>query len=1291
MSVPKVAKRDCRSVLIVTILSPLLSLIVLLPATIWAQTVPAIPVASTSSPPPALQPTSQNPGHLVHEWLAGSGEGSYVLSHGNVIPNTLHLFLDGRELTAGKDYMLDPATGSLFLSVPVPSGDLISATYRYLDQPGGPSLAPIAPGLQFNLGANAQLGLLLGLTASDGNGFNTTLKGLSLSSAFGKGGLGSYSGLAYFSNVQRSQNIVFDPQSLFNPAPTNALTGRGQLILQSLALHSGGLSFTANYQDVGAKFNGFAALKQGFQGNQSMLQQLNQLESERGIKRLGFSLDWNGGKNGSASGPTSSLSALALNWNRIDDGSGTIEQRSAELHAGLLGVHYNFQQVGQNFKLFSGLREAQKTDWMHQTGLRESQLGINLAFAGNKKSPTLGGLDFENTHISAKSGAFDGSAFSLQTKGLDIGYIHNAITKGFGRLGDLSLADKTNLALDSYHLYDPTAAPNAVSPVDLAQVIANDGLDRTGFHLLLDPSATSRFAFSQLALRLTGALGAKPGSAPDAGMFRQSLEVQLGGFHFALINRRTDAAFGQLAMLPDIDKRYLALDILRQFDPTADLSKLPPPLIAQAALHEAGLARTLLDASLQLGKGNKASSLAFSAFTIKDTSATAGNTPASNVTSLTAAPTPAITRESVALSTPQFQLGVTQQSISDNFTRLPLLSDVEKAQFGNEHGLRSLLLNFNWQIDKTTHLTYNSLGFAPTPDAVAATLAQTRAQGVDATTAQQMANAGMQRQTLSLTTKGLTLNADFAQVDKYFMRATDLALPAPDQNLINSERGFRRAALSLHFDKIKGLTLDTYDYGATNLFDLLTHAIFHHNLVYTPRQNFSLTYSDDGDMATAKGVANGYQHRLVALNTQVKKGLGLKLSDEVRVNLTNSQVGETIHQQDVHIDTTQLGQGGAVDYQVQQATSLDGKFTNFTSMSLHSQPTQYLTLDYTRSDLRRSPDANNPVEKGKPIIVENTEGYGVKYQATKQLALTINTTTTVADDQNGKSAVSLGLQGEPCKDITLAAQFDELHTKADQNTHDVANFSIRNTKPISFGPLQNLTIQAGYASLNDHRKLINETMTGHIEWTLWKNTFALDYNGQTLPNGQSTATRLYSFATDPNPHRWLHASFYYRDWTMFDGKVILTRKFMADAKLTPVTHLVYNYGSLPDDGHGQYVPETAVDFSLQNDFRKNLTLGLFYRLSRNTATKLLTRSLGFSLQQKLDPYESFTFSFSKGVNGSAIGYDRSDQLNIAFERKFNSDDFFSIGATWVTHDGKDAAGRLLHDELRGELSFNFLF
>lgn len=1242
------------------------------------QSVPAIPVVNSPANAPAPQPTLQDPGHLMHEILEGNGEGTgYVLSHGGVIPSTLHLYLDGNELRAGKDYLLDPATGSLFFSKTIPVGALIAATYRYLDNPAAP---PTAPGLQFGLGSNTQLGLLLGLTASDGHGFNSLLRGLSLNSHFGQGGQSSYTGLAYFSNVQKSQNIVFDPEAFLNPSHQTPLLGRSQLILQNLDLHSGGLNFTANYQDVGAKFNGFNALKLGVQGNQTLLQQLNQLEAERGIKRLGFGLSW--------SDKTNTLPGLALQWSRIEDGSGTIEQRSAELHAGGLGVHYSSQQIGQSFKLFAGLREAQKADWMHETGLQKSQLGLNLAFGSGKKALTAGGLQFENLHVSAKTGSLDRDAFSLQTKGLDVGYIHSTVAKGFGRLNDLGAADKAALALDTYRLYDPTAPANMVNPADMGQVAANEGLDRSGFHLLLSPHPGAQFAFSQMDMRLAGALGAKSTPDPKADMFRQEIALQLGGFHFALLNRRTGADFGQLATLPDIDKRYLALDILRQFDPDADIAKIPPPMLAQVAAHEAGLARTLLNAGLQIGEANKADTFSFSALHISDT-ASASAVPTAGAAAHAAIPS--LSRETFAFTSPRLQFGWSQQAVSANFTRLPLLSDVEKSQFGNANGLRSLLLQFGWQIDKTTRLAFNSFAVSPTADAAADILTQTRAKGIEPTTAAQMAYAGLQRQSLSLTSQGLSLNIHTDKVSKYFTRAADLPVPPADKNLLNAERGYRSTDIALHLDRIRGLTLDTFDSNATNSIDLLNHTTFHHNLLYLPRPGFNLTYNEDGDIALGKGIANGYRHRLVGLKMLLTKGLGVQLTNDLRINLADGKQNETVGQNAIHVDAAQLGKGGTLDYQVQQASSLDGKFTDVSALSVHTQPTQYLTLDYTRTDLQRSPDATNPVEKNHQQITEATEGYGLKYQATKGLAVTVASTTTTANDQNGKSAVSLGLQGEPFKDVTLAAQFDELHTKADQNTHDVANFSIRNTKPLNLGPVQNLTIQAGYSSLNDHRKLVNEAMTGHLEWTMWKNTFTLDYNGQALPTGRSTTTRLYSFITDPNPKRWLHASFYYRDWSLLDGKVVLTRKFTVDARLTPSTHLVYNYGSLPDDGHGQVVPETAADLTLENSFRKNLTLGLFYRLSRNTSTKLLTRALGLSLQQKLDPFLNLNFSFSKGVNGSAVGYDRSNQLNIALERKITADDFFSIGASWITHDGKDAAGHLLRDELRAELSLNFVF
>src|SRR5207244_3617051 len=95
-------------------------------------------------------------------------------------------------------------------------------------------------------------------------------------------------------------------------------------------------------------------------------------------------------------------------------------------------------------------------------------------------------------------------------------------------------------------------------------------------------------------------------------------------------------------------------------------------------------------------------------------------------------------------------------------------------------------------------------------------------------------------------------------------------------------------------------------------------------------------------------------------------------------------------------------------------------------------------------------------------------------------------------DKNDSDTVSIGVQGQPFKDVTVAAKFDEVHNDG-KNTKDVADISICNTKPFALGPIKELTITAHYASLNDQKKLQNETMTGRAAWKIFKNEFLLDY------------------------------------------------------------------------------------------------------------------------------------------------------------------------------------------------------
>src|SRR5262249_50424074 len=130
--------------------------------------------------------------------------------------------------------------------------------------------------------------------------------------------------------------------------------------------------------------------------------------------------------------------------------------------------------------------------------------------------------------------------------------------------------------------------------------------------------------------------------------------------------------------------------------------------------------------------------------------------------------------------------------------------------------------------------------------------------------------------------------------------------------------------------------------------------------------------------------------------------------------------------------------------------------------------------------------------------------------------------------------------------------------------------------------LQDLTITARYASLNDQRKLQNETMTGRLAWKLWKNEFLFDYGGFTKQDGASTVTRIYSFLTDPNPKKWFRASFLYKVRTLESGEERLIRRFTAEARLSQRTEFVYTYGTLPEDEKGNIQPLTTADISLKH-------------------------------------------------------------------------------------------------------------
>ena len=259
----------------------------------------------------------------------------------------------------------------------------------------------------------------------------------------------------------------------------------------------------------------------------------------------------------------------------------------------------------------------------------------------------------------------------------------------------------------------------------------------------------------------------------------------------------------------------------------------------------------------------------------------------------------------------------------------------------------------------------------------------------------------------------------------------------------------------------------------------------------------------------------------------------------------------------------------------------------------------------------------------------------------------------------------MGVSGEPVKNVTLTAKFDEVH-HISLNVKDTADIAISNKTPFSAGPLEGLTITARYASLNDKRKLQNETMTGRFAWKLWKSEFLVDYGGFTKADG-STISRLYEFKTDPNSKGWFKGSFLYKVRSLIDGEERLIRRFTADARLSKNTHFVYTYGTLQEDDKTNILPINSIDVSLKHKFRVGHDFDFFYRVSENKTTQIMTRSFGLGYQGQIDKINKFGIAFSADGNNWADKFERTNHFRLSYERTVNADNYFTLSADIRSH------------------------
>lgn len=473
------------------------------------------------------------PTKSAYEAIRGNGtRAGYMLSHGGVVPGTVRVSVGARILRANTDFYLDYASGMLVFAEAVRTFDSVSCSYSYVDGYDASRGVSGLPGMALNFKGTA-LNLAYGVSASNGANYNTY--GLSMNSSVAKGA--SLKGLLYFSSAASSNGNIIARTSANQAGPTRAAATKAsndRLIDQALTVNSGKASFRASYQDVGASFSGFQTMRQSLTGNADALSQIANLEKERGIKRMGFGAGLAVGKQGN----------LTADWGRVNDGSGTINQQTLALTSGALNLSYSAQQIGTGFSAFKNLRDAQAGQWAREKGISRSDL--TMGFAPGKGSA----LSFNRQTIGDTAGAITRTGFGYTGKTMGFAFSSRQADQNFRRIGDLSDADKTALALDIRKQFNANATAGEVTQRDKEQIGLDAGLDRSRMSFNTALGKDSKAAFNQFRIS---------DSAGD--IQRRTMSLSGKGFTVDYLSQSIGSTFGRLGAMSDFERSQFGNEV----------------------------------------------------------------------------------------------------------------------------------------------------------------------------------------------------------------------------------------------------------------------------------------------------------------------------------------------------------------------------------------------------------------------------------------------------------------------------------------------------------------------------------------------------------------------------------------------------------------------------------------------------------------------------------------------------------------------------------------------------------
>nr|WP_319586127.1 hypothetical protein [uncultured Desulfobulbus sp.] len=451
------------------------------------------------------------------------GKSGYMLSHGGIVDASETISVGGIMKRRNSDYSIDYLSGTLMFAEAVRSADIIKANYRYVPGKEGQRSSLGIPSLSFRLGSKNTIGLMYASNAATNNqAYDIMTYGLNMKTSLGK--KSSMTNMMYMSSAQDSGRMSL----LSALAPKSDKPKSDNMFVHDSLLQSGNLSVKLNYQDVGKDFSGFTALRQQGAAPGDIL---NQLEKEKGLKRMGLQADVKMGAK----------TTTGLGFSRISDTGGDILKQSLNIGNDKLKFNANLQKIDKGFTRFADLAEGERGQWAKEQGM--SRTSMQLSMAPGKGSAANSAWNSLNMNtISDQSGQLSTRSLNFSTKKFSITSSQLSVDKGFSRLASLSDAERTSMALSIYQQFDSNATAANVNDQDRAQILTEAGIDRKNTRMNLN-MGTSAMQLGMLNI-----------SDTSGGIIRQSLSLTGKKFAISGFTQSIDKGFTRLASMANVEK-----------------------------------------------------------------------------------------------------------------------------------------------------------------------------------------------------------------------------------------------------------------------------------------------------------------------------------------------------------------------------------------------------------------------------------------------------------------------------------------------------------------------------------------------------------------------------------------------------------------------------------------------------------------------------------------------------------------------------------------------------------------